>query len=95
MKRYNRINQVASYRLLLKLFNGNSVAGRNILDEACQNYPSKSCFMAIEPEFFHLIERRIRPITNNVNQQHTTNPTTSSTNDIKSIQLGNDDDNLR
>ncbi|CAF1320675.1 unnamed protein product [Rotaria sordida] len=61
----------------------------------CPITNNKSCFMAIEPEFFHLIERRIRPITNNVNQQHTTNPTTSSTNDIKSIQLGNDDDNLR
>ncbi|CAF4196057.1 unnamed protein product, partial [Rotaria sordida] len=55
----------------------------------------KSCFMVIEPEFVHLIKRRICPITNNVNQQHTTNSTTSSTNDMKSIQLGDVDDNLR
>jgi len=40
MERYDRINRVLLYRILLKLFNEDSVAGRNIFDQACQNYPS-------------------------------------------------------
>ncbi len=38
MERYDRINRVILYRILLKLFNEDSVAGRNIFDQACQNY---------------------------------------------------------
>ncbi|CAF1292067.1 unnamed protein product [Rotaria sordida] len=40
LERYDRINRVILYRILLKLFNEDSVAGRNIFDQACQNYPS-------------------------------------------------------
>jgi len=40
MERYDRINRVILYRILLKLFNEDSVAGRNIFDQACQNYPT-------------------------------------------------------
>jgi len=40
MDRFDRINRVILYRILLKLFNEDSVAGRNIFDQACQNYPS-------------------------------------------------------
>ena len=40
LDRYDRINRVILYRILLKLFNEDSVAGRNIFDQACQSYPS-------------------------------------------------------
>ena len=40
MDRYDRINRVILYRILLKLFNDDSVAGRNIFDQACQGYPT-------------------------------------------------------
>jgi len=40
MERFDRINRVILYRILLKLFNQDSVAGRNIFDKACQNYPT-------------------------------------------------------
>jgi tetratricopeptide (TPR) repeat protein len=40
MERYDRINRVILYRILLKLFNEDSVAGRNIFDQACQTYPT-------------------------------------------------------
>jgi tetratricopeptide (TPR) repeat protein len=40
MERYDRLNRVILYRILLKLFNEDSVAGRNIFDQACQEYPS-------------------------------------------------------
>ena len=40
MERFDRINRVILYRILLKLFNEDSVAGRNIFDQACQEYPS-------------------------------------------------------
>lgn len=40
MERYDRINRVVLYRILLKLFNEDSVAGRNIFDQACQTYPT-------------------------------------------------------
>lgn len=38
--RYDRLNRVVLYRILLKLFNEDSVAGRNIFDQACRDYPS-------------------------------------------------------
>lgn len=37
---YDRLNRVVLYRILLKLFNEDSVAGRNIFDQACRDYPS-------------------------------------------------------
>jgi len=40
MDRFDRINRVILYRILLKLFNEESVAGRNIFDQACQDYPT-------------------------------------------------------
>jgi len=40
MERFDRINRVILYRILLKLFNEDSVAGRNIFDQACRDYPS-------------------------------------------------------
>ena len=40
LDRFDRINRVILYRILLKLFNEDSVAGRNIFDQSCQNYPS-------------------------------------------------------
>jgi outer membrane PBP1 activator LpoA protein len=40
LDRFDRINRVILYRILLKLFNEDSVAGRNIFDQACQTYPS-------------------------------------------------------
>ncbi|CAF1199481.1 unnamed protein product [Adineta steineri] len=40
LERYDRINRVILYRILLKLFNEDSVAGRNIFDQACRNYPT-------------------------------------------------------
>ena len=40
IERFDRINRVILYRILLKLFNGDSVAARNILDQSCQYYPS-------------------------------------------------------
>jgi hypothetical protein len=40
MERFDRINRVILYRVLLKLFNGDSVAARNIFDQSCQNYPT-------------------------------------------------------
>ncbi|CAF0772746.1 unnamed protein product [Rotaria sp. Silwood1] len=40
LERYDRINRVILYRILLKLFNDDSVAGRNIFDQACQTYPT-------------------------------------------------------
>ena len=40
MERYDRINRVILYRILLKLFNDDSVAGRNIFDQACREYPT-------------------------------------------------------
>ncbi|UJR09053.1 hypothetical protein I4U23_013301 [Adineta vaga] len=40
MDRFDRINRVILYRILLKLFNDDSVAARNIFDQACQTYPS-------------------------------------------------------
>ena len=38
MECYDRINRIILYRILLKLFNDDSVAGRNIFDRACQDY---------------------------------------------------------
>ncbi|CAF0749324.1 unnamed protein product [Adineta steineri] len=40
MERFDRLNRVILYRILLKLFNEDSVAGRNIFNQACQNHPS-------------------------------------------------------
>ncbi len=40
MERFDRINRVILYRILLKLFNDDSVAGRNIFDQACREYPT-------------------------------------------------------
>ncbi|CAF1399878.1 unnamed protein product [Rotaria magnacalcarata] len=40
IERFDRINRVILYRVLLKLFNEDSVAGRNIFNQACQNYPT-------------------------------------------------------
>lgn len=40
MERFDRINRVILYRILLKLFNEDSIAGRNIFDQACRNYPT-------------------------------------------------------
>jgi hypothetical protein len=40
MERYDRLNRVILYRILLKLFNEDSVAGRNIFDQACHTYPN-------------------------------------------------------
>jgi hypothetical protein len=40
MERFDRINRVILYRILLKLFNEDSVAGRNIFNLACQDYVS-------------------------------------------------------
>jgi hypothetical protein len=40
MERFDRINRVILYRILLKLFNEDSVAARNIFDQSCQDYPS-------------------------------------------------------
>ena len=40
MERFDRINRVILYRILLKLFNEDSVAGRNIFHQACQDYPT-------------------------------------------------------
>ncbi len=40
MDRFDRINRVILYRILLKLFNDDSVAGRNIFDQACRDYPT-------------------------------------------------------
>jgi hypothetical protein len=40
MERFDRINRVILYRILLKLFNEDSVAGRNIFDRACRDYPT-------------------------------------------------------
>ena len=40
MDRYDRLNRVLLYRILLKLFNDDSVSGRNIFDQACRNYPA-------------------------------------------------------
>jgi hypothetical protein len=40
MDRLDRLNRVILYRILLKLFNDDSVAGRNILDQACRDYPT-------------------------------------------------------
>ena len=40
IERYDRLNRVILYRILLKLFNEDSVAGRNIFDHSCQHYPS-------------------------------------------------------
>lgn len=40
LERYDRINRVILYRILLKLFNDDSVAGRNIFDQACREYPA-------------------------------------------------------
>jgi hypothetical protein len=40
MERFDRINRVILYRILLKLFNDDSVAGRNIFDQACRDYPT-------------------------------------------------------
>jgi hypothetical protein len=51
--------------------------------------------MAIEPEFVRLMKRWIRPTTNNVNQQRTSNATASSTSGTKPIQLDDDEDDLR
>jgi len=40
MDRFDRINRVILYRILLKLFNDDSVAGRNIFEQACRDYPT-------------------------------------------------------
>jgi hypothetical protein len=40
MDRFDRINRIILYRILLKLFNDDSVAGRNIFDQACRDYPT-------------------------------------------------------
>ena len=40
MERFDRLNRVILYRVLLKLFNEDSVAGRNIFDQACRDYPT-------------------------------------------------------
>jgi len=40
MERYDRLNRVILYRILLKLFNDDSVAGRIIFDRSCNEYPS-------------------------------------------------------
>ncbi|CAF0967710.1 unnamed protein product [Rotaria sp. Silwood1] len=40
LERFDRINRVILYRILLKLFNDDSVAARNIFDQACQIYPT-------------------------------------------------------
>lgn len=40
LERYDHINRIILYRVLLKLFNDDSVAGRNVFDLACQYYPS-------------------------------------------------------
>ena len=40
MERFDRLNRVVLYRILLKLFNEDSVAGRNIFDQACREYPT-------------------------------------------------------
>jgi hypothetical protein len=40
IERFDRMNRVVLYRILLKLFNDDSVAGRNIFDQACHDYPS-------------------------------------------------------
>lgn len=40
MERFDRINRVILYRILLKLFNEDSVAGRNIFEQACREYPT-------------------------------------------------------
>ena len=40
MERFDRLNRVILYRILLKLFNEDSVAGRNIFEQACQQYPA-------------------------------------------------------
>ncbi|CAF2938634.1 unnamed protein product [Rotaria sp. Silwood2] len=40
LERFDRINRVILYRILLKLFNEDSIAGRNIFDHACQIYPT-------------------------------------------------------
>lgn len=40
LERFDRINRAILYRILLKLFNDDSVAARNIFNQACQMYPS-------------------------------------------------------
>ena len=40
LQRYERINRVLLYQVLLKLFNDDSVAARNVFDQGCQAYPS-------------------------------------------------------
>jgi outer membrane PBP1 activator LpoA protein len=40
LQRYERINRVVLYRVLLKLFNDDSIAARNVFDQACQAHPS-------------------------------------------------------
>ncbi|CAF0925371.1 unnamed protein product [Adineta ricciae] len=38
LERYDRLNRIILYRILLKLFNDDSVAGRNVFDQACRDY---------------------------------------------------------
>ena len=40
LDRFERVNRVILYRVLLKLFNEDSVAARNIFDQACHSYPA-------------------------------------------------------
>ncbi|CAF2117225.1 unnamed protein product [Rotaria magnacalcarata] len=40
LERFDHLNRIILYRILLKLFNEDSVAGRNIFDQACRDYPT-------------------------------------------------------
>ena len=40
LERYDRLNRIILYRIFLKLFNDDSVAGRNVFDQACRDYPT-------------------------------------------------------
>ena len=40
IERFDRLSRVIFYRILLKLFKEDSVAARNIFNQACQDYPS-------------------------------------------------------
>lgn len=40
LERFDRINRLILYRILLKLFKDDSIAARNVFNQACQQYPT-------------------------------------------------------
>ena len=40
LERFDRINRLILYRIFLKLFKDDSIAARNIFNQACQQYPT-------------------------------------------------------